>query len=507
MRKTKFICIISLMLALLTLLTSCNAADSPTSVTTDGAKEITTDATEPEAPTGPLELVKDHKSEYVIVYGESSSSDAKSCATLLSNKLRAIAGVSVGTSADSTEASDKEIVVGVTNREGCNDTASLGKNGWSVSALGDRVVILGGSDAALRYAVTYFIYQYVKDGDILLDRTLNYVHKAEDTVMRLSKNADKVKAYGRHSVTSSGITADWSASGIEFNAECCGDISITVSSTKKTYFAAYVNGERVDELFLANEGSTTFKVAEGLDYGAYNIRLLKCANVVQANCIVESVKLDGALLEAPKDNKLLIEFIGDSITCGYGVIDGATSDSANVGTYKYCDATSAFPYLTAEKLGADWRIEGVSGAGMCKGYTTYTVPEIFYTHTWTRNKTKQYDFASERTPDVIVINLGTNDQSKSSDPEAFKTAVKTFVTTIREKYGKDVPIVWAYGMMNDTMSTHVKAAFTALGGEASGYYTVKLTQNKKGGNGHPNAEGQIKAAEELTKYLKENVLK
>lgn len=319
---------------------------------------------------------------------------------------------------------------------------------------------------------------------------------------------DQIKVYGRHSMTSIGITVDWSAGGIEFNAECSGDISITVSASKSTYFVAYINGERVKDRFLANEGTNTFKIAENLEQGVYNIRFLKCANVVQANCVVLGVTLKGKLLEAPADKELLIEFIGDSIVCGYGVIDGASGDKDNAGTYKYCDATSAFGYLTAEALDADWRIEGFSGMGVYKGWGDKTVPEVFYQHTWTRNEAA-YDFSAARVPDVVVINLGTNDQSFSGEINAddFKEAVRSFVTGIRTKYGQNMPIVWAHGMMNGTMSTHVKSVLEALGGEANGYYMIKLTKNTSGGNGHPNKSGQETAARELSDYLTNNVLK
>ena len=500
----KLIAVISLLLAFVTLLTSCNTGGGNTDVTTTSELTENTDEQNVQAS---LDIVKDKKSEYTVIYGASASEEVKDCAELLANEIKTKTGVSLTVKDDSSELTGKEILVGETNREGSAPENALIKGEYRIFALNEDLAVLGYSAAELRYAVTYFAYVHVNGDGISLENGFEYAHKTEYTTMRISKYADKVKVYGRSSSSTSGVTVDWSGSGIEFNAECFGDISVTVSSTKSTYFAAYVNGEKLDTLFLANEGTNTFKIAEGLDYGVYNVRLLKCANVVQANCIAESIKIDGKLLDAPADKELLIEFIGDSITCGYGVIEGATSDSANVGTYKYCDATRAFAYLTAEKLGADWRIEGVSGAGMVSGYTSYTVPEIYYTHTWARNKTKQYDFANERTPDVIVINLGTNDQSKSSNAEAFRTAVKTFVQTIREKYGKDIPIVWAYGMMNDAMNTHVKTVFEGLGGAAHGYYTVKLTQNKKGGNGHPNAAGQITAAEELTKFLKENVLK
>ena len=47
----------------------------------------------------------------------------------------------------------------------------------------------------------------------------------------------------------------------------------------------------------------------------------------------------------------------------------------------------------------------------------------------------------------------------------------------------------------------VKEAIDELGGEEAGIYTLKLTKNTGGGDGHPTKSGHVKAAEELTNFI------
>ena len=59
----------------------------------------------------------------------------------------------------------------------------------------------------------------------------------------------------------------------------------------------------------------------------------------------------------PEDNRRIIEFIGDSISTGFGAL-GTTSDSDG-GSPKWQDATVAYPFLTAKALGAADKIGSI----------------------------------------------------------------------------------------------------------------------------------------------------
>ena len=65
-------------------------------------------------------------------------------------------------------------------------------------------------------------------------------------------------------------------------------------------------------------------------------------------------------------NGKYIEFIGDSITCGYGI---DTACEANTFSTTNENVNKAFSYLTAAALGADASFVSYSGHGLISGYT------------------------------------------------------------------------------------------------------------------------------------------
>lgn len=61
-----------------------------------------------------------------------------------------------------------------------------------------------------------------------------------------------------------------------------------------------------------------------------------------------------------------MEFIGDSITCGYGVDDEVAEHQFKTATE---DVTRAYAYKTARMLNADYSMFSASGYGIITGYT------------------------------------------------------------------------------------------------------------------------------------------
>ena len=107
-----------------------------------------------------------------------------------------------------------------------------------------------------------------------------------------------------------------------------------------------------------------------------------------------------------------IEFIGNSITCGYGI-------EANSEAEHYTEETANFYYTyaarTARNLNAQALVVARSGIGV---YRSYNGPKTGdkvnmnteYPYTLLYNNQQKWDF-SRYTPDVVCINLGTNDTS------------------------------------------------------------------------------------------------
>ncbi len=315
----------------------------------------------------------------------------------------------------------------------------------------------------------------------------------------LSSIAKNLKIYGRCSQLNGGITCDMAASGIEFSAYCEGDVALSVSSKGDTYFSVWIDGIRKEDRIKAQSGSVSVTVAEQLSKGEHVIRILKQTGPKNSSCILNGLTMRGTLLDAPSQKELYIEFVGDSITSGYGNL--TSGKPADVGTALYQDGTQTYAFLTAQALDADFMMTSCSGIGIQAGYVDFTMKDYYPCNSYFRDTKAK--FVPTRVPDLIVINLGTNDYSKKADKTAFAGGVEILINNIRATYGADVPIVWAYNMMNDGYNAQIKSALQKMGGEAKGLYSCELPRNTSGGNSHPSLAGHRNAAEVLTKYIKD----
>lgn len=329
---------------------------------------------------------------------------------------------------------------------------------------------------------------------------------AVGTPIDLLGNEDKIKIIGRYQSTLTGIACDFTASGIEFCGVMKGKVYVDVRCHSLTYFTVFVDGVRQNKRHEVKGGrnAVTLAVANfGETEGEHTVRILKQTESKFSLAEFRRITLDGELVAPPENKDLYIEFIGDSLSCGLGNL--ATPSTSSASTAKHEDGTYAYPFLTAEALGADYSIISQSGIGVADSWGDDIID--YYTKlSYSRDKDTLYDF-SARIPDMVVINLGTNDyhlNEKFPEREVasrMKEETKELIKLIREKYGAEMPIIWAYDLVGNCMHDTVKEAIDELGGEGSGIYILKLTKNTGGGDGHPTKSGHVKAAEELTNFI------
>lgn len=336
--------------------------------------------------------------------------------------------------------------------------------------------------------------------------------KIVDMKYELQDVTDSLKFLGRYTVTSDGITCDHSASGIEFCAYIQGEVKIGISVSPRvtpsgsadanTYYTVYIDGIRQEERFHVESQEDVLTIANFEEGGVHTIRILKQTEAQNSLSILKSLEFKGYFEEAPEEKDLLIEFIGDSITCGFGnLCKKGASDSGNAFNQ---DATQTYAYLTAETLDADHSLVCYSGIGVAKGWTNFLMEEFFEAESYCRD-TKS---VCERnfTPDIVVINLGTNDFEKGAAESEFMTKAQDLISLVRQTYGNDVKIVWVYNMMGYSMQNYTTEVVNALGGEENGIYICRLPREHMGGGSHPSVAGHIAAAEVLAQFIQEKVL-
>lgn len=337
---------------------------------------------------------------------------------------------------------------------------------------------------------------------------------------QLADCADDVTLLGRTETVDSGIEPHTTGAGIAFYSDCSGDIELTVTGTSNMfnaqYFAVYVDGvmqERVKfPLTVKKDVTRTLTVATGLSDQMHLVQIVRETEEVNASCVFNSITLNGTLTPAAKA-PMLIEFVGDSITCGYGAYpQSAESIRLSVDHSIREAGTQTYAYLTAAELGMDFQACCTSGYGAECGWNGDGVnmqdmyPYTAYHHNHAGDAAL---WSFERKADIVVINLGTNDvTSRTRNNKTMAqigAGMKALMEQVKEK-NPEAAIVWCTGMMGVFADTEVKANVESLGGAAAGYYYCELPTGTSGGAGHPNLEQQAAAAEVLTEFLEEQVL-
>lgn len=515
----RILCCVLLLLICLSLFAGCGN-DHQSEQPPQSSNDDTTTSSSPEAEPEKQLVLAAHgeKAEYILIRPEQCGSELLNSIIALHQKMCDAIENDVTIKDDwyknESDISACEIIVGNTNRsESSAYTGELGGYDWYVTVVGQKLVINGGSEAAVTAAVEYFMKEFV-DGktEIVVPAGLDHHHVSDTKLLYVTDIKDQLKIIGRYSETSDGITCDWTASGIEFTADCEGEVIVGVNVTKAgnydgdAYFAVYVDGVRQETRLEAKLGDNQLLLASGLERGVHTFRLLKQSHVAHANTVIQTIAINGTIGDRPADKQHYIEFYGDSITCGFGLASEyvkSVSGTTNGDAY-YCDGTKAYAFLAAEELDADYSMVSVSGWRLAGD--SNAIPKTCYPFVnWYRGGRK-YDF-SARVPDVVVINLGTNDFTADLGGTVFAADTEAWIKRIRKDYGKeDLPIIFIINSMNDGYQGALKSKISELGGENAGLYVVKTVLNRSGLSNHPTCAAQAKTAALLEELIRDRGL-
>jgi len=211
------------------------------------------------------------------------------------------------------------------------------------------------------------------------------------------------------------------------------EISVNLVDTENQY-QVVVDGEPKSVL-KANAHTRRYLVATGLSDGEHDVVLYRRTEALfnPSQFLGFDVKAPGRLIEAVHTPARTMEIIGDSISCGYG----------NEGDRATCpfSADTENAYLTygaiaARELHAEHTIIAWSGKGMYRNYNGNEAAEpfpIIYERTLPTEANSLWSFSGP-TPDVVMINLGTNDFSLGDPGPPFLDEYAKFLTRLRTRY-------------------------------------------------------------------------
>lgn len=321
------------------------------------------------------------------------------------------------------------------------------------------------------------------------------------TTFTIPQLTGKYKTQGRTLLANNELDLCHNMSSFEFNANCSGAVNITIrnkrcieSSDGGIYFAVEIDGVLSPKFLLSpRQGVQTLTIASNLAAGDHKFKFIRNTEYVLGEVAIQSITLNGTVLAPPADKDLYIEFLGDSITCGYATINNDMVNS-NPGLPIFQCAVRSYAFMTASNLGANLSVMSSSGCN-----SNRMLSEIYPFTKPNQSPARYWNFEEERKPDIVVIALGENDKYVANANDRLQ-GFKNLLEFTRLK-NPNAKIVWAYGMMGSTNKEQITGLLNSKGGESNDYYFVDLPANYDGRYSHPSAEGHVAAAVVLTQYL------
>jgi len=203
----------------------------------------------------------------------------------------------------------------------------------------------------------------------------------------------------------------------------------------------------------------------------------------------------GARTRTGKISSVLIEYVGDSITTGY------TDSQANVSDYAW---------LTSETLGTEHTQIAYPGINLASGYGRIKGTGMDQQYQKSRSlkypDAPEWNFQKYR-PDIVVINLGTNDNNNKVPDSVFTRSYVSLMKFIRSKF-PETKILAMRTFLGIKVQPTINAVkqMTKEGDknifylDTSGWLTPKTGDYND--TAHPSDSGQIKAGRLLVETLK-----
>jgi hypothetical protein len=276
--------------------------------------------------------------------------------------------------------------------------------------------------------------------------------------------------------------------------------TLLLSGGNQNEYNIFVDDKFVSVISINNPSLTPYPVASGLTDSVHKLTVTKRTEAFFGVQVLHSVVLDSNKWLQPSSPlpTRRLEFIGDSITCGYGD-EGVFPCSFSAQTENNFKAygTQIGLHFNAEVSIICW-----SGKGLVRNYGDKNVTSVdplpsYYNDTLA-SVSPSPPWPFKWIPDGVVINLGTNDYSTQPSPSQsiFVPAYLKFISQIRMRYGNGVNLFLVCGpMIGNPCCDYVQQA---VKNTQPNVYFINLqgilTQADLGCDYHPNVNGHTKMA-------------
>lgn len=318
----------------------------------------------------------------------------------------------------------------------------------------------------------------------------------------------------------------WNFPGIQIIAAFEGTSLRMMAKPQSGYFMAQIDGAEPFKVAFRSKQDSLVSLATALPYGRHIVRLMYIIEGYEFYPEFWGFVLDKgcSLVDAPALPSRKIEFIGNSITCGYGN-EGCVKEEH----FEYETENHYYSYasITARNLDAQHWVVARSGIGAYRNYggpkegTPRSCMPVQYEYTgyaYDSDLRKNAGFDSEKwdfsrfQPDVICINLGTNDLSTNNySLKLLKEGYQKLLKLVRKNNPKAKIVFLTGTMLNGRELQECRqildevAAESKKAGDKEVYrfdMTPMAGEEWIGNDWHPNIYQDEKMAVELTAWLR-----
>lgn len=322
----------------------------------------------------------------------------------------------------------------------------------------------------------------------------------------------------------------YAGSQIKFNFK---GTSLKISVVNTSYWGELALGVILDgemikiPLSPENNGKEVLlTAAEGLSDTAHQVTVYK-KHAANQLLVFKGIETDGVLLEKPVLPQLKMEVYGDSVCAGEVIeaVDYVGKCDPEGHNSKYDNVWNSFVMQTSRNLGAQIHNSCQGGIALFDGTGYFHHPDYIGLEStfdklcyFPEGGISMWDF-SLYTPDIVVIAIGQNDKHNGrtdkddidiSDPvyrREWQTAYIRMVRTLNDKYGSPKFVLTTTILMHDSewdnAIDEIKDELNEMGIKA---YHNLFKRNGAATPGHPRLPEHNEMAEELTAFIKENVL-
>jgi lysophospholipase L1-like esterase len=302
-----------------------------------------------------------------------------------------------------------------------------------------------------------------------------------------------------------GPRCEWPAGQVRFAFEGTS-ASITLDGKPGSTLQIVVDGAPIGVITL--RGAATYPLAANLSPGKHVVEVSKRNernNGEPGPVQVRGIRLaPGATLLAPPAYAHKVEFLGDSITCGYG--NEAPSDSAPFSLALH-NTWLSWGAIAARELNAEFYCEAKSGICLMDVPGKASLPAI-WDRTMPVTPSQPWDFTRWQ-PEAVVINLGTNDAhaQKPLQEQAWHDAYVAFIKRIRSVY-PDAHIFLCIGGMGHKGIPPYNAAIVsefASTGDTRIHSVALVNRSKEDGiglYGHPSVATHRKMGKQIADVMR-----